>query len=157
MILFRIFFSSFLPTTQPNILMILSKLYTLMYLVCVHHQFWCVPIFTVAWPLLLPFPVWRYWCDIRRRRGRKNQLLLAAYMELWCWSQSFTLNLSGDTQRKEEEDKVFWLSLLYDLSSTAASCALAPALYKALIRQAWLCSVPETVLTDQQQRLMLPS
>lgn len=49
-------------------------------------------------------------------------LLLSAYRGLWCWSQSFTLNLCGDTWCKEEH-RVFWLSQLYDLLSSAASCA----------------------------------
>lgn len=95
----------------------------LMYIMCVHHhQFWCGPRFTAAWCLLLPFHFRCYWCDIIYiPETTRNNLLLSAYMGLWCWSQSFTLNLLGDTWCKEE-DRVFWLSQLYDLSSSAASC-----------------------------------
>lgn len=82
-------------------------------------------------------------------------LLLSAYMWLWCWSQTFTLNLRGDTWCWEQ-DGVFRLSQSRDLSSSAVSRAELQHFTKPRYEGARLCSAPLTGLTDQQQRLMLP-
>lgn len=94
-------------------------------------------------------------CGIRHPE-KQIKLLLLVYIYLYCWCQSFNVNLHGDMWCVED-DKVFWLSLLCDLSSSAASFCFSYSSSDSLYTQeVWLCSSALTDLTDKQLRLMLP-
>lgn len=96
---------------------------TLMYLICVHHQFRHVPIFTVAWSLLLPFPVWRYWCDIRHCRDNKNQLLVAAYTGLMMLkSEFYTKSIWWHTTQKRGGQSLLAEPVVWSLIHSCILC-----------------------------------
>lgn len=129
----RIFFGFFvvvlLPTAEAHTLSTCSFqiwfLNTLMYVTCVHpHQSWCAPPYSLSHaPCFCHSILGVIDVILDVAETTRINLLLSAHMELWCWSQSFTLNLSGDTRCKEEGRSLLGWAQLCDLSSSAASCA----------------------------------